>query len=114
MNDIAGRPIDVAVGQFQVSDPMFKRELRLEFEDYAVYRARIGLQPADLTSDRGIMVVTDFWGFTFTGEVVNGNGKGEAEPNLRLDNDVAKSFFAHLTRDVTCGIRVATKRPRAR
>jgi hypothetical protein len=106
VNDIAGRPIDVTVGQFQVSDPMFKRELRLEFEDYAVYRARIGLQPADLTYDRGIMLAADFGGFTFTGEVVNGNGKGEAEPNLRLDNDVAKSVFGHLTRDITPNLRL--------
>lgn len=33
-NDIGGAPIDVAVGQFQVSDPLFKRELRLEYQDY--------------------------------------------------------------------------------
>jgi hypothetical protein len=106
VNDVGGQPIDVAVGQFQVSDPMFKRELRLEFEDYAVYRARIGLQPADLTYDRGIMVATDFAGFTFTGEIVNGNGKGEAEPDLRLDNDAAKSVFGHLTRDISPNVRL--------
>ena len=41
-NDIGGRPVDLAVGQFQVSDPLFKRELRLMNEDYAIYRAHIG------------------------------------------------------------------------
>jgi hypothetical protein len=51
-NDVGGQPIDIAVGQFQVSDPMFKRELRLEYQDYAVYRARIGAQPTDLTYER--------------------------------------------------------------
>ena len=40
INDIGNKPFDLALGQYQVSDPLFKRELRLEFEDYAVYRAR--------------------------------------------------------------------------
>ena len=35
-NDIANVPVDAAVGQFQVSDAMFKRELRLEYQDYAI------------------------------------------------------------------------------
>lgn len=60
------------------------------------------------------MLVTDFGGFTFTGEVVNGNGKGEAEPNLRLDNDVAKSFSGHLTRDVTPNLRIGVMGYRGR
>lgn len=106
VNDIGGRPVDLTLGQFQVSDPMFKRELRLEFEDYAVYRARIGLQPADLTYDRGIMLSADVANFTVTGEVVNGNGKGPAEPDLRLDNDIAKSVFGHVTRDITPQLRL--------
>ena len=49
VNDVGGKPVDLAVGQFQVSDPLFKRELRLEYQDFAIYRARVGLQPADLT-----------------------------------------------------------------
>jgi len=106
VNDLGGAPVDVAIGQFQISDPLFKRELRLEFQDYAVYRARIGLQPADLTYDRGIMAVADAGGFTITGEVVNGNGRGEAEPNRRFDNDLAKAFFGHVTRDVAPNVRV--------
>jgi hypothetical protein len=106
LNDLNGAPVDLVVGQFQVSDPMFKRELRLEFQDYAVYRARVGLQPADLTYDRGLMVVADAAGFTITGEVVNGNGRGEAEPNRRLDNDVFKSLFGHVTHDLAEHLRV--------
>ncbi len=106
-NDVAGSPVDVAVGQFQISDPMFKRELRLEFEDYAVYRARIGDQPADLTYDRGVMAVGEFGGFTITGEAVNGNGRGPAEPDRRLDNDAIKSVFGHVSRDVTQHLRLS-------
>lgn len=105
-NDIGGAPVDVAVGQFQVSDPLFKRELRLEFQDYAVYRARVGDQPADLTYDRGVMAIAEPAGFTVSGIVVNGNGRGEAEPNRRLDNDVAKNFLLHVTRDVVPGVRL--------
>jgi hypothetical protein len=105
-NDIGGATLDGVVGQFQVSDPMFKRELRLEFQDYAVYRARVGLQPADLTYDRGIMAIGDAAGFTLTAEVINGNGRGEAEPNRRLDNDPMKNLFGHLTRDLTPNVRL--------
>lgn len=105
-NDLADQPIDIAIGQFQVSDPLFKRELRLEFEDYAVYRARIGDNPADLTYDRGVMAIADYLGFTVTGIAVNGNGRGEALEDRRFDNDPVKNFMAHVTRDVVPGVRL--------
>ncbi len=106
VNDLGGAPLDVAVGQFQVSDPMFKRELRLEYQDYAVYRARIGDQPADLTYDRGVMAMADLAGFTLTGIVVNGNGRVAAGANRRLDDNLAKNFMGHLTRDLASGVRL--------
>jgi hypothetical protein len=106
VNDIAGKPIDVAAGQFQVSDPMFKRELRLEYEDYAIYRARIGLQPTDLTYDRGLMGIVDAAGFTITAEVLNGNGRVEAGSDRQFDNDLFKNVFAHVSRDLTDGVRL--------
>jgi hypothetical protein len=34
-NDLGGK-LDLSLGQFQVSDPLFKRELRMSFEDYAM------------------------------------------------------------------------------
>lgn len=105
-NDVAGAPVDVMVGQFQVSDPMFKRELRLSFQDYVFYRARIGLQPADLTYDRGLMVPVSVGGVTITGEIINGNGKGEAQEDLKLDNNFAKNFFAHVTGSITPQLRL--------
>jgi hypothetical protein len=106
VNDVAGIPLDVTVGQFQVSDPLFKRELRLEFEDYAIYRVRVGDQPADLTYDRGVAAAIDATGFTVTGLVVNGNGRGPAQSNRRLDNDLFKNFFGHVTRDLTPNLRL--------
>ncbi|UCC81981.1 MAG: hypothetical protein JSW46_13365 [Gemmatimonadota bacterium] len=95
-NDIGGAPIDVAVGQFQVSDPMFKRELRLEFDDYAIYRARVGDQPQDLTYDRGVTAAWEAGTVVLTGTVVNGNGKGPAGDNRKLDNDAPLDVFGHL------------------
>lgn len=106
LNDLGGQPVDISVGQFQVSDPMFKRELRLEFQDYAIYRTRVGLQPTDLTYDRGIMTVADLAGFTITAEVLNGNGRGEAEPNRQFDNDPIKNVFGHVSRDIGSNLRV--------
>lgn len=106
VNEIAGLPVDVAVGQFQVSDPMFKRELRLEFEDYAIYRAQIGEQPADLTYDRGISAVAELGAFTLTGTLLNGNGKGEARENRRFDDDLIKNLFAHVSRPITSNLRL--------
>ena len=106
VNDVGGIPFDVSAGQFQVSDPIFKRELRLEYDDYAIYRARIGLQPTDLTYDRGVMAAVDAAGFTITGEVLNGNGKGEADETREFDNNLFKNVFGHISRDVAGGLRL--------
>lgn len=105
-NDVAGRPVDLAIGQFQVSDPMFKRELRLPYEDYIVYRTDVGDQPANLTYDRGLMAIADVAGATATLELLNGNGLAHANAERRYDNDALKNLFAHVTRDVMPGVRV--------
>ena len=106
VNDVGGKPVDLAVGQFQVSDPLFKRELRLEYQDFAIYRARVGLQPADLTYDRGFLGTADVLGFTVSAEVVNGNGRGASGDDRRLDNDPLKNVFGHLSRDLFSGLRL--------
>ncbi len=99
-NDLGGASVDLVVGQFQISDPVFKRELRLEFEDYAIYQARLGAVPADLAYDRGLMVSADLGGFGVTGEILNGNGIGSAQPNGRFDVDASKNLFLHVTREL--------------
>lgn len=106
INDIGGKAVDLIVGQFQISDPLFKRELRLEFEDYAVYRARMGDVPLDLTYDRGVMATADVAGFALSGIVFNGNGRSEAQPNRRFDNDIFKNYFLHVSRDLTDNVRL--------
>jgi len=41
-NDVFGSGLDIFAGQFQISDPLFKREVRLPAEDYQIYRATPG------------------------------------------------------------------------
>jgi hypothetical protein len=105
-NELAGAPVSVSVGQFQVSDVIFARELRLEHQDYAIYGARIGSTPVNLTYDRGLMVDADLAGFTITGEVVNGNGNGAASASGRFDNDGHKSLMGHVSRELIGGVTV--------
>ena len=104
-DDLAGA-LDVSVGQFQASDPLFKRELRLAFEDYAIYRARLGDEPANLTYDRGLMVGLDVLGFGLTGQLLNGNGIGPADEERRFDDNDFKTLAGHMTRDLTSGARI--------
>jgi len=91
-----GTGIDLLFGQFQVSDPLFKREVRLARADYEIYRTRVGAARANLTYDRGLM----FFG-TAPGdvdvvfEVVNGNGIPEGD----FDNDSNKNLALRLARE---------------
>lgn len=105
-NDIRGAPVDLTVGQFQVSDPIFKRELRLEVMDYAIYRVNVGLQPANLTYDRGLMASADLAGFTLTASLLNGDGIPAADEAWRFDNDANKNGFGHLSRSLGDHVRL--------
>jgi hypothetical protein len=103
-SDVAGAPVSVSVGQLQVSAVIFPRELRLERQDFVVYRTRVGASPVDLTYDRGLLVGGDLAGFAFNGQVVNGNGGGEAGPGGRFDDDRHKSLMLHVARDLPGGV----------
>jgi len=85
--------LDIMVGQFQTSDPLMKRELRLTYEDYMFYKTYVGMSNINLAYDRGIMLV---YGIEQTGTdivamIVNGNGKPEAV-NHKLDSDNYKNY----------------------
>jgi hypothetical protein len=90
------------VGQFQTSDPLMKRELRLTYEDYQIYRRKIGLSGIDLTYDRGLMLSYGIaaTGTDLVGLVVNGNGKGEAGGDRIFDDDKYKNFGLRLNQAV--------------
>lgn len=100
-NDLFGIDLDLYVGQFQISDPLFKREVRLTFEDYAIYKTKIGIANANLTYDRGLMMTLGLeTGTDIIFEVVNGNGIGEADGNKIFDDDKHKTFVGRISQDV--------------
>ncbi|GAB4332908.1 MAG: hypothetical protein Kow0037_10870 [Calditrichia bacterium] len=93
-NNLFGKELDVMVGQFQTSDPLLKRELRMTFQDYLIYKNKVGESNINLTYDRGIMVVYSLprTGTDLTGFIVNGNGKGESGTDHIFDDDSFKNF----------------------
>lgn len=98
--DVAGSGVSLLVGQFQVSDPLFKRELRLEYEDYQPYRVRVGQTAADLTYDRGLMAVFSPWsGADAAVQLISGRGLSAAA-GRQFDPDDAKSTALRLSQDV--------------
>lgn len=99
--DLGGSGVSLMVGQFQASDPLFKRELRLEFEDYQAYRVRVGEVNTDLTYDRGLMAVMSPWSDgDLTLMVLNGEGLAPSDERRHFDRDSGKSFGARLSQGV--------------
>ncbi len=106
-NNLFGSELDLYVGQFQVSDPLFKRELRLTFEDYLVYKNKIGNSRIDLTYDRGIMLTYGFdTGTDIIVEVLNGTGIGSADGKKNFDFDPYKNVFGRISQDIGDALRI--------
>lgn len=100
-NNLFGSELDLYVGQFQVSDPFMKRELRLTYEDYLPYKNKIGKSRIDLTYDRGIMLTYGFdTGTDIIVEVLNGTGIGETDDLKNFDFDKYKNFFGRISQDI--------------
>ncbi|WP_462281115.1 hypothetical protein [Salinivirga cyanobacteriivorans] len=105
-NDLFNMDLDIYLGQFQVSDPLFKRELRLSLEDYHVYTPKIGISDISLTYDKGVMVTLGLnTGTSFVGEIVNGNGIPEAHERW-FDKDKYKSYVARISQDIGDFLRI--------
>jgi len=101
-DNVFGSSLDVMVGQFQTSDPLMKRELRLTFEDYMIYKQNFGESVTNLAYDRGVMLV---YGIEKTGTdlvafVVNGNGKVEADDNHKFDSDGCKNVGFRISQGI--------------
>lgn len=106
-NNLFGSELDVYLGQFQVSDPLFKRELRLTLDDYQVYRTAPGASRVNLTYDRGIMFTYGFPSNThITLEILNGTGIGGMDATRSFDSDKYKNVFLRVSQDVSEHIRV--------
>ncbi|MCE5251878.1 hypothetical protein LLG96_16855 [bacterium] len=100
-NNIGGTELDFLAGQFQLCDPLYKRELRLTYEDYQIYTTRVGQSNANLTYDRGFILSYSLPTKTdLVLQVVNGNGIGMAEDDL-TDNDNFKNVFLKVSQDIS-------------
>ena len=106
-NNLFDQDLDLYVGQFQVSDPLFKRELRLTFEDYQLYRVKPGLTKANLTYDRGLMLTYGLPTKTdLILEVLNGTGIGAANAFRNFDDDKYKNIFGRISQDISDDLRL--------
>ncbi|MDZ7859374.1 MAG: hypothetical protein U5O15_01670 [Candidatus Krumholzibacteriota bacterium] len=101
-DNILGSGVDILAGQFQTSDPLMKRELRLTFEDYQIYGKRIGDSNTNLTYDRGLMMTYSIekTGTNLVAMLVNGNGIPEAGENRSFDRDRFKNAGFRLTQSI--------------
>jgi len=106
-NNLFNSELDFTIGQFQVCDPLFKRELRLTRDDYYIYKVNPGASMVDLTYDRGIMLGYGFeTGTDLVLEVVNGSGIGEQFLSGTFDNDKYKNYFGRISQDAGEHLRI--------
>ncbi|MBD3167823.1 hypothetical protein GF324_14570 [bacterium] len=99
-NNAFGQDLDFYFGQFQVSDPLFKRELRLTMEDYMVYKYAPGESDIALAYDRGMMITLGLpTGTDVIAEVVNGNGLADAVNHV-FDRDNYVSVAGRLSQGI--------------
>ena len=95
--DLMGSGVNFYIGQFQVSDPLFKGELRFTLEPYMIYAASPGNSSVDLKYDRGIIFDKGFaTGTTVVFELLNGNGIGEAGEGWKFDKDKYKNVMLRI------------------
>ncbi|MBI9071394.1 MAG: hypothetical protein JEY94_07330 [Melioribacteraceae bacterium] len=108
-NNLFNSELDIYVGQFQISDPLFKRELRLTLEDYQIYKTKVGMSNFNLAYDRGLMLTYGFdSGTDIIVEVLNGNGLQDADSEKMFDIDNHKNLFGRISQDVSEFLRVGT------
>ncbi len=105
-NNLFNTDLDIYIGQFQISDPLFKRELRLELEDYKAYTSQIGISEINLKYDKGIMITYSLpTGTDIIAEVVNGNGIGEARHHV-FDKDKFKNYAGRISQSIGKFLRI--------
>lgn len=100
-HDLFGTGINIYLGQFQASDPLFKREIRYTLEDFKIYTVVPGNSSVSLEYERGIMLEKDITkSTTLVAEIVNGSGIGEANSAFLFDKDKYKNFMVRITQSL--------------
>ncbi|MDM8003695.1 MAG: hypothetical protein QUS66_12450 [Bacteroidota bacterium] len=100
-SDVLNSGINLFIGQFQASDPLFKGELRLTLEPYQIYGVKPSNSSVNLKYDRGIMFDKGFsTGTTIVGEIVNGCGLGAAGEGYLFDKDKYKNFMLRINQAI--------------
>jgi hypothetical protein len=95
---LLGLPLDLTAGQFQICDPIVKRELRLLRLDYDILRVTPRSSRSDLTYDRGLMLAWHAPGkVDAIAMLTNGNGIGPAAETF--DADKFKTIGLRLARE---------------
>lgn len=98
-DDLFDTGVGLQLGQFQMSDLMFPREVRMTFQDFMAYRF------AGITYDRGVLFGRGFGPVDVSLGLVNGNGitqnynvtsPGYRRPDHLFDNDTGKSIFGRV------------------
>jgi len=106
-NDLFNIDLDLYVGQFQVSDPLFKREVRLTYDDYEIYRTKVGMSNINLTYDRGLMITLGLeTGTDIIFELTNGNGIGKANSFKIYDDDKYKNLIGRVSQELGDMLRI--------
>ncbi len=100
--DLFSTGINITVGQFSVSDPIYKGELRLTYEPYEIFKRKPSLSHANLKYDRGIVIDYGFdFGLDASVQVLNGNGIDPPEEGSEnFDRDRGKSAMLRLSQDL--------------
>jgi len=101
--DVFGSGIGMQLGQFQLSDLMFPREVRLPFQDFMAYRM------AGITYDRGVLFDRALGPIGIDLGFTNGNGiednlsinsPGFSRPDRMFDNDNSKTVFGRIGTEI--------------
>jgi hypothetical protein len=102
VNDLFGTGVNFSIGQFAVSDPLFKGELRYTIEPYRIYAFAPGNSTTDLKYDRGVILEKDITatGTTLVAEVLNGCGIGEAGAGYLFDKDKHKNLMVKINQGI--------------
>jgi hypothetical protein len=101
-HDLLGTGVNLTLGQFQVCDPLYKRELRLTLEDARILTVVPGNSTASLTYDRGLIIDYEIPKLKtqFVVEILNGSGIGSAGEELIFDKDQNKNVMGIISQPI--------------